>query len=302
MNRIVDTKSRINRKEGSYYFEMDLPILDKKCPLSLEIDRFPLFDETSFFQKYFSSGEEFKQMRITLNEKKYAVGDIGISSRVLNHWASKRLLPEGITLIEGNWKRFSVIEFIWLKAIDRMREYGLPLSKIAKIKSWIMQFDKKDGVYPWFEYYCASALNTEDDPFIIILSDGTAELCTSEDIEYLKYYSHGISNHLLLISLKKIIKDIKGFDVKPMKIMRKLTKVEEKTRSILLANDKEMRINIHKDKDVDIETKDSIEGDIDLYELVRNLRKPGTYGNVSINISDGKIQSTQIKNKKRIEN
>ena len=56
-------------------------------------------------------------------------------SRWIKHWSKMGLLFENNDTDDPNkWSKFSFIELIWLKAILKMRQFGLPLEHIEEIK------------------------------------------------------------------------------------------------------------------------------------------------------------------------
>jgi DNA-binding transcriptional MerR regulator len=69
-----------------------------------------------------------------LMQKVFIGTDTGVPYRSINHW-------EKIGLIDderedaNSWRRFSFVEFIWIRMIDEMRKVGLPMDTIKAVKA-----------------------------------------------------------------------------------------------------------------------------------------------------------------------
>jgi DNA-binding transcriptional MerR regulator len=73
-----------------------------------------------------------------IKEKKFTIKDIGVNYRWIDHWYSKGLLLSSYG--EHKWKKFNLIEYVWLKIIIKMREFNLSLETIKSVKN-IMDYD-----------------------------------------------------------------------------------------------------------------------------------------------------------------
>ena len=69
-----------------------------------------------------------------IRKENFRLGDTGVSARNLNHWKQKGLLP---LKRQGGWTNFSFLEYIWLKIIQSLREFGLSLDALEKVKDWV---------------------------------------------------------------------------------------------------------------------------------------------------------------------
>ena len=78
-------------------------------------------------------------MIIGLNlSKQFVMKDIGVTTRVFHHWASKDLIDFKPS---QNYQKhiFSFVELIWFNIINELREFGFPLEKIKIVKNTLMQ-------------------------------------------------------------------------------------------------------------------------------------------------------------------
>lgn len=62
-------------------------------------------------------------------QQKFVLKDIGISTRVMNHWDAKGLIPASLRNKGGTYT-FNFIELIWMHIVKELREYGYPLENI----------------------------------------------------------------------------------------------------------------------------------------------------------------------------
>ncbi len=73
----------------------------------------------------------------------------GISARNFAHWKKEGLVDLSVGE-ERTWVRLDLIQFIWLKLIKTMRDYGLPFKVISRVKEKLFQnqLDKLDKIKP----------------------------------------------------------------------------------------------------------------------------------------------------------
>ena len=77
-----------------------------------------------------------------LRTRKTAIEKNEIPYRVLNHWDSLNLIECDRESSKG-WRRFNLIEGLWISVIKKGRELGLSLDKIAKAKPYFFE-----NIYP----------------------------------------------------------------------------------------------------------------------------------------------------------
>ena len=72
-----------------------------------------------------------------LNELQFVATDTGITTRSLNHWESEGLIPNNRK--EGErWRKFSFVDFVWIKMVEQMRTFGMSHDDIRKAKEFIL--------------------------------------------------------------------------------------------------------------------------------------------------------------------
>jgi|ERR1035437_1047259 DNA-binding transcriptional MerR regulator len=67
-----------------------------------------------------------------IKEKRFTVKDIGVDYRWIDHWNAKGLLIGNYE--PKKWRKFNLIEFVWLKIIIKMREFNLGLDTVKSVK------------------------------------------------------------------------------------------------------------------------------------------------------------------------
>jgi DNA-binding transcriptional MerR regulator len=72
-----------------------------------------------------------------VHEKRFTIKDVGLNYRWITHWQEKDLLFGEYE--EGKWRKFDLIEFIWLKMIILMRKFNISLDRIREIKTNLNQ-------------------------------------------------------------------------------------------------------------------------------------------------------------------
>jgi DNA-binding transcriptional MerR regulator len=93
-------------------------------------------DISGFFGKR-SMASAF-ELTEALNTIQFIGTDAGVTHRAINHWDSEGLIPDRRE--EGQrWRRFSFVDFVWIKMIDQMRALGINLETIKKIKEIVFE-------------------------------------------------------------------------------------------------------------------------------------------------------------------
>jgi DNA-binding transcriptional MerR regulator len=77
------------------------------------------------------------KLMIELVLPRFTIGEIGITHRWITHWDKEGLIDnrrEGV-----DWRRFSFVEYIWLRIIARLRDFNMPLSSIKQVKKFLFK-------------------------------------------------------------------------------------------------------------------------------------------------------------------
>lgn len=65
-----------------------------------------------------------------LTERKFTIKDTDSTYRVINHWASLGLLEDSRIDPTKGWRKFSLVDMVWLKVLVELRSFGVSLEKI----------------------------------------------------------------------------------------------------------------------------------------------------------------------------
>lgn len=136
-----------------------------------------------------------------LTEKKFTIKDTDSTYRVINHWSKLGLFEDAREEENKGWRKFSLVDMVWLKVLMELRKFGFPLEKI-KIGYQIIK--EKAGIFECGVALCMMQKGIN----LIVFSDGHIEiiprqaLTISESINYFKESSY------LVISLNRCLEHI----------------------------------------------------------------------------------------------
>ena len=102
----------------------------------IEIDPFTLFQSVDNNVGN-ETPENIIQLDLKLMQPILKVGDTGISSKNLLHWKTNGLLLDYKHNI-GGWTRFNFLQYVWLQVIKELREFGLSLEIVKKVKDGLI--------------------------------------------------------------------------------------------------------------------------------------------------------------------
>ncbi len=231
-----------------------------------------------------------------IGERRFSAKDTGLSPRVMSHWSKVGLLPDGVKNNKG-WRKFTLAEIVWLRIAVRLRNFGLSLKRIAEVKKQIMECNLEYGTYPFFDFFVGSAF--EYDSYVIILSDGTADIATAIEIELAKRDLPLNKRDVLLISIKPILNEL-GFDTKRAEWLMPLTPQETALIHQLKKGSKEVRVRLNNGVIKEIERTDIIPDHPDTRKIIDEyIRQNGGYGELTTKYEKGVQQSAEIKRKMR---
>ena len=85
-----------------------------------------------------TSLDKVAELYEVITKERLTVKDTGINYRVINHWDEKGLIRFARKSKEGN-RKFSLADFIWIKLVNELREFGVKLTDIQKIAADIYE-------------------------------------------------------------------------------------------------------------------------------------------------------------------
>lgn len=265
----------------------------QKMPLIYRSDGFDI----NFAEYCFAEDPRMKKFQNDVREKKFKVSDTNVKYRVVNHWEEKGLLPDNLRKDSDGWRRFSFVEFIWLKVVEQLRSFGVPIDVIKKAKDSIMVFDKDDNSYLLFEYYVAKARASTLDPYLVVTQNGLSDIGSLGEIKNIKLF-HGNQSYIL-ISLKNIMERL-GLKVTEPEMLFSLTKEEAEILYTLRLEDVDsVKIRMKNGKINEIDT-DKVFSGINFDKLKKEIGESGGYADITARFAGGKEQSVKVSKKKKI--
>lgn len=245
----------------------------------------------------YCSNPRFKEVRQSVNERKYSVGETDMTYRMINHWDQHNLLPESLRKNSG-WRKFTLVELVWLKIIKHLREFGLPLNKIAQVKECILEWNEKNNTYDSFEYYIVESWKSTSDLYLMIANNGDAEIATLPEM---KSVANMIGQHdVLLISLTTVIEEVGQKTQEKQDLFNLTDELKALLEEINSGGDKEIKLKIKAKKIAEIESTSKIAALL-AGEIRKQMKDEKLYGEITIKFEEGVAQLIEKKKRKRFE-
>jgi DNA-binding transcriptional MerR regulator len=178
---------------------------------TISVYRNEAFD--SGFYKYFKNIGNNNISKI-LNNTERNIKFETISYRELNSWEKAGLLT---VQREGReWRRFSIIDAIWVKLIKELREFGVTWKQLKVTKESLEFESKKCGVpMPMLEFYVAFIIAQKMPVLLLVFKDGITIPVSFTQYKVAKQTGE-MPNHVQ-INLNDIIQGmVPELDLKPM--------------------------------------------------------------------------------------
>ena len=218
------------------------------------------------------------------------------ASRLLSAWMKEGLIDDQVRHTKGAWIRFSLRDLIWIKIIERLRDFGMSLSQIKITKESL--FTKKYWEYGDVIFDYSILLAVSKLPIILAVMDsGEAHLFSRPQIQYHEQIT-GLDD-FLRIDLNKIVRFV--FNEPDLKPIYK-TAVELSTDELMVIHN--LRSGGYKSIEV-IMTDGRIERlkmseNIDVDKRMDQLLKDAKYQEIKILQKDGNIVSIKREIQKKI--
>lgn len=266
-------------------------------------DRYDLLNKSVpayAFGKY-QMEASYKNLRNILNERKFRVGDTRVSPRIIFHWEKNNLIPEGAKADSDGWRKFSTVEMVWLRVVLHLRDFGLSLKRIGKVKDGILHWAQHSESYPYFEF-CISQVLAGADIYIVVSADGSAKILFMEEIEMGKIFGH--YGHTLLLSLRSILIELHQ-DLAEAKGWLNLSKEEVSILKEIRGDGfREVRAKvrdskIEKQKVLEIENIKLYSENPPLEKIRKELQNEESFADVVTSFEHGKEQSVEVIKKKK---
>ncbi len=259
----------------------------------LSISRNEAFDKG--FYDYFKNHKQNRLSQL-LNNKERNVKIESISYRELNSWEKAGLLT---VQREGReWRRFSIIDAIWVKLVKELRDFGVTWKQLKVTKESLEYEGENCGVpMPLLEFYTAFVIAQRMPVIILVFKNGIALPVSFTQYKVAKETIE-IPDHVQ-ISLNNLLQGmVSGVDLSP----------EHKGEAILAADEMALLAFLRMDnfEKVEIQYKSgkmqTVEGlqRIEASALVSDVIREHKYQKIEVVIQDGQKVSLVRTIKKQI--
>lgn len=247
------------------------------------------------YKAYFKSLSTNKISSI-LNNKERNVKFENITYRQLNSWEKEGLLTNERE--NRSWRRFSIMDAIWVKIIDEMRGFGMSWEQIATAKQ-SLEIDSADyGVQmPILEFYTAFAIGSKMPVLLLVFKDGICVPANYTQYKVAREFSK-VDNHLQ-ISLNAILQGFfPNVDLKPIEKQTDLSLDEVELIAFMrLKEFEKIEVRYANGKMDLIEGLESISNKKKIDEILKEQK----YASIELIEEDGKVTRILRKVKRKIK-
>ena len=142
-----------------------------------------------------------------LHEQHLRLDSKDLSYRIINHWEKNGLLlnarPDG-----KGWRRYSIIDVIWINIMGALRDFGYSIEALKKLRDFLDRKDWKHqlSAMDLIEYYTAKVLSQKTQTFICVFSDGCLGILNN--VEYQDMVGMMSTRNHININLNVIIQKV----------------------------------------------------------------------------------------------
>ena len=252
--------------------------------------------DNQFIDKFLSNTHKAKEF---LNEPRYTIGDEAISSRVLKHWHDTGILEDNRPKNKG-WRKFNFTEVIWITIASKLRNFGMDLKKIKKVKDYLDTFNSENNQSkcPLLDFYIAHCMTSSMPIKLLVFNSGEALIGRQVTIDY-SIQTNFIKDDYISIDLAKLINTrFKGKKIQTDYLTYALTNIEKEVKQGIYYDEvKSMSIRVSRNKQI-ILTKEHIKNSRD--EIKTLLNKIGNHYEETT-IKTGRKKHYKLKEKKKLK-
>jgi len=133
-----------------------------------------------------------------------------ISSRMLNHWEELNLIDNNRENGKG-WRKFSILDSVWMEIILELRNFGFPNDKILNVKNHFLNTEGKHKIKsvnqnPFLQFYVANAIAQRKQIYISVFRDGQIEFITASELS--KNIKFDTIKNFISINLNELLERI----------------------------------------------------------------------------------------------
>jgi DNA-binding transcriptional MerR regulator len=127
-------------------------------------------------EKFFAL-QDVKALSRALNWKIGTVNKgAGKEYRLINHWDKEGLIPSRRDS-NKQWRKFSIMDMIWLDIIEDLRAFGFSIENIRKVKEQLhVSYKSTDATYPLLEFFVFTIISNYNPVFLRIDANGKLKI------------------------------------------------------------------------------------------------------------------------------
>lgn len=240
---------------------------------------------------------KYDKLRTTFREKRHSIAQTPTTYRVINHWSEIGLIDKDTQKGSG-WRKFSLVDLIWIHVLKELREFGMPLEALKYTKESLFHRGEVEN-HVNFELFLTLAL-LKKGVLIAIASDGEADIMLEEEYHG-QYQPIPLPKTHITIDINRILADI--LDKPELKYKNELTVTLDKKESALVnkirfdQNLKEVNLKVNKNKIGKVDYTTKIENPEHLVSILAQIQKQKTDRDVILKQKEGKFVLLEIVDK-----
>ena len=254
--------------------------------------------------EFLKDKQKFEEMYQLLAHPRYRISDLNETYRTINYWDEQGLLL-GKREVADTWRKFSMLDFIWIRVLQDLKEFGVESEKISILKKSLFSVQDKEGRYIEFAFWIYKALYHQD-TFLIVLPDGQGAIAILEDIKKEQEASPNLGWNFITIDFRYITLRVlrpeplkKG--EKKVEFNRKLDEKEIELLNALSAEDVEtVTAHLKKGKIDRIEWKTVEQNPERLFEMLRKKIDESPNQTITLKRQDGKVLFIEQKKSQKL--
>ncbi len=232
-----------------------------------------------------------------LNDKERKIKFENITYRQLNSWEKEGLLTNDRE--DRSWRKFSIMDAIWARVIQELREFGMSWEQIATAKQSLEIDSAEYGVQmPILEFYTAFAIGNKMPVLLLVFKDGICVPANYTQYKVAREFSN-VDNHLQ-INLNAILQSFfPTIDLKPKNKLEISVDMEEMEllAFIRIGEFEKIEIQFAKGKMQVVEGTERINAN----QILRDVIKAHKYQKIEVVVEDGKKVKLIRKVKKKLD-
>lgn len=266
-------------------------------------------------KSFAKSGRKLIQFLEWVNHPIWAISNCeGVSSKMLNHWEEKKLIPFEGEYEKHTKRKFGQSDFLWFKIIVKLREFGVSLDKIQLLKEDLIKLQndliedklltppEKEFLLKWnqessplLDFILFKVFQMYESVILVVDRDGHGSILTDHEYSYMvaqKIYS----SHLQL-DLKEIVQEMFPKRDLRARASREIEKIDQDIfRTIIMLYKTGSADILIKKKDNNIDRVE-ITTHEDANALIEVLENKSDFQTIEINTVSGKRKSVKVTEK-----